>query len=475
MKETILKQAYSAEAFTSCSHQVMNMIENELRMAQTDMPQKTIPYLTPEEELKYWEEDFNSEESVTMQELMERVLSHSIHLHSKQYAGHQVAVPLPVTALSSAVIGCLNNGPTVYEMGMPASAMEKIIIGHLAEKFGYDKQATGFVTSGGSLGNLTALVTARTSTGVMEKDYHRLAIMVSSEAHYSVERAAKIMGISSENVIKVPADEKHCIRPELLEGLYQKAVSEDKIVFCIVGCACTTAVGAYDDLNAVADFAEQHNLWFHVDGAHGGPAIFSKKYRHLLAGVERSDSLIMDFHKMMMAPFLSTAVIYNSRNRKVNEFAPQAAYLWQDQLSEEWYNSAKHTIECSKPSTIINTYTIMRLYGDEIYEQHIDAVFGLAKRFAEMVQARENMEVALPPVSNIVCFRCLANGRDCNLLNKRILDELVKDGDWYIVGTTLNDTFYLRVSLMNPMTDEQCLKKLLDKIQELSRYVCATK
>lgn len=142
MKKDLIKKAYSVEEFTDCSNQVMDMIGNELRMAQTDMPQKTIPYLTPEEELKYWQEDFTSGESITMQDLMERVLSHSIHLHSKRYAGHQVAVPLPVTALSSAVIGCLNNGPTVYEMGMPASAMEKIIIGHLADKFGYDKQVT---------------------------------------------------------------------------------------------------------------------------------------------------------------------------------------------------------------------------------------------------------------------------------------------------------------------------------------------
>ena len=268
-------------------------------------------------------------------------MSPSVNFHSKGYVGHQVAVTLPVTALTSAMMAYMNNCTTVYELGMAGNAMEKVVISHLAEKFGYNKGATGFVASGGSMGNLTALVTARTSSGIEEKDYHRLAVMVSGEAHYSVERAAKIMGIRSENIIKVPAGEDFSIRSELLECTYQKAVSEGKIVFCVVGCACTTSVGAFDDLEKVADFAEQHQLWFHVDGAHGGAVIFSEKYKHLVKGIERSDSLIVDFHKMMMTPPLSTAIIYNAGNRKVNEFSPKAAYLWQDQLSEEWWNTLR--------------------------------------------------------------------------------------------------------------------------------------
>lgn len=466
-EKRLIEKAYSIDEFTSNASLVMNMIENELNMAQTDIPVKTIPWMSPEDELRYWQEDFKSKENISLSELMERVISHSTHLHSKGYAGHQVAVTLPITTLTSAVISCLNNGPTIYEMGMVASAMEKIIIGHLAQKFGYDDCATGFVTSGGSIGNLTSLVTARTSLGIEEKNYHKLSIMISEEAHYSVERAAKIMGISNDNIIKIPVDEKHCICTECLEYLYQDAIQKGKIVFCIVGCACTTSVGAYDDLNAIADFASAHNIWFHVDSAHGGAVIFSEKHKKLMAGVERSDSLIVDFHKMMLAPFLSTAVIYNGGNRKVNEFAPEAAYLWQDQLSGEWYNSAKHTLECSKPSTIINTYAIMRLYGDKVYEQHVDTVFALAKRFAEMVQEKGNMEVALEPTSNIVCFRYLADRQDINTLNKQILDELVKDGEYYIVGTTIHDTFYLRVSLMNPMTDEKNIDGLLRKIQKI--------
>lgn len=466
--ETMLSKAYSVDEFSKKGHRVIDMLAEQLRISQSEKPDKTIAWMAPEDQYRFWKKDFDSMDREDLPELMEDIFSHSIQFHNKGYVGHQVAVTLPLTALTSALIGYLNNCTTVYELGMAGNAMEKVVIGHLAEKFGYDKRATGFVTSGGSMGNLTALVTARTSSGIEEHDYQKLAVMVSGEAHYSVERAAKIMGIKSENIIKVPVDEKFSIRPDALEDVYQQAVSEGKIVFCIVGCACTTSVGAYDDLEAIADFAEKHQLWFHVDGAHGGAVIFSDKYKHLLKGIERSDSLILDFHKMMLVPPLSTAILYNAGNRKVNEFSPKAAYLWQDQLSEEWYNSAKHTLECTKPLTIFHTYAIMRLYGDDIYRQNVDTLYDLGKEFAEMIKSEKHMELALEPCSNIVCFRYVADGMDCDAVNKRVAEELLKDGSYYVVSTQVRGAFYLRITLMNPLTDKECLKELISKVKHIA-------
>lgn len=279
------------------------------------------------------------------------------------------------------------------------------------------------------------------------------------------------MGISSENILKVPVDDQFSIRTELLEEIYQQAVAEGKIVFCIVGCACTTSVGAYDDLEKIADFAEKHNLWFHVDGAHGGAAIFSDKYQYLLKGIERSDSLILDFHKMMLVPPLSTAIIYNAGNKKVNEFSPKAAYLWQDQLSQEWCNSAKHTLECTKPITILHTYAIMRLYGDDIYRQNVDTLYDLGRQFSEMIKEQPDMELALEPRSNIVCFRYAAKGEDCDAVNKKIAEELLKDGSCYVVSTAVKGKFYLRITLMNPLTDKQCLTELIERIRKIAEAI----
>lgn len=468
-KNDLLIHAYSAEKFRKDAQQMIELIADELEDLQTSAGKKTIDRKSPQEQLAFWNNEFASENICSLSELSQKIMQHSIHFHNKGYMGHQVAVTLPLTALTSALIGYMNNCTTVYELGMAGNAMEKVVISHMAEKYGYDKRATGFITSGGSMGNLTALVTARTSSGVPETDYHKLAVMVSEEAHYSVERAAKIMGIQSDCIIKIPTDKDFSIRTDLMESYYEKALSQGKIVFCVVGCACTTSVGAHDNLEALADFTEKHHIWFHVDGAHGGAAIFSDKYKYLLKGIERSNSLIVDFHKMMMTPPLSTAVIYNAGNQKINEFSPKAAYLWQDQLSEEWWNSAKHTLECTKPLTVIHTYAIMRLYGDEIYRQNVDTLYDLGKEFAGLIKSQDDMELALEPSSNIVCFRLVPNCGDVNELNKKIAEELLKDGTYYSVGTLIRGEFYLRVTLMNPLTETAELTGFLQKVREAAK------
>lgn len=467
-KNELLFNAYSADSFKAEAQKIIDLIGNELESLQVSSGIKTIDRKSPQEQLSFWNNELESKDSCSLSQLSEKIMEHSIHFHNRGYMGHQVAVTLPVTALTSALIGYMNNCTTVYELGMVGNAMEKVVISHLAEKYGYDKRATGFITSGGSMGNLTALVTARTSSGINEKDYHKLAIMVSEEAHYSVERAAKIMGIQSDHIIKVPTGDDFTIRTDLLESYLEKAVSDGKIVFCVVGCACTTSVGAHDNLEAIADFAGKHNIWFHVDGAHGGAAIFSEKYKYLLKGIEHSDSLIVDFHKMMMTPPLSTAVIYNAGNRKISEFSPKAAYLWQDQLSEEWWNSAKHTLECTKPLTVIHTYAIMRLYGDEIYRQNVDTLYDLGKEFAELIKSQNDMELALNPSSNIVCFRYIPDSGNIDEANKAIAEELLKDGTFYTVSTSIREKFYLRVTFMNPLTRTEELNGLLNTIRNIA-------
>lgn len=474
MNTDLIKEAYSSNNFRKEAYRLIDRIAKCMDQNMNTDRLHTINWCSPEEQLKFWETDFKQQSTDGLDTFWENVFTHSVNGHSHGYMGHQVAVTPALTVLTNAAIAYLNNTTTVYEMGMTANAMEKNIINYMAKEFGYAKDSTGVITSGGSLGNLTALITARTSSGVAETDFPRLAIIVSEEAHYSVERAAEIMGISSDNIFKVKSDAKHKITISLLEETYQSALKQNKIVFCLVGCAGTTAVGAYDDLNEMANFAEKHHIWFHVDGAHGAAVIFSNKYRHLINGIERSDSLIMDFHKMLMAPGISTIVLYNSRKQKINEFSPSASYLWQNQQSEEWYNSAKHTLECTKPITILHTYALLKRYGRELYNQHVTYLYDLGKEFASMVLLKNNFELAVNPESNIICFRYAPHSlqqsnHEINKWNAAIYQKLLEDGEFYIVNTKIKETFYLRVSLMNPLTTPDDIKKLLGKIENIAK------
>ena len=466
-----LQKAYSPNLISQKGHLLIDLIAHQLSKSGADN-NASINYSTPEQQYQFWK-DYLMDQSAN-QELpfFQEVINRSVNIHSPGYMGHQIAVPLPITMLSSFVINYLNNGMGVYEMGMTGNSMEKIIIEIIANKIGYDSNSSGFIVTGGSIGNLTAILAARAViSNIWEEGNKNIkyAIMVSEQAHYCVERAARILGLGKDSIIKIPVNNLFKADCGSLEGLYQKAVEEGVRIICCVGCACTTATGSYDDLNAIGDFCKKYNIWFHVDGAHGGAAIFSEKHKHLLEGIEKANSVIIDFHKMMMTPSLSTALIFKQGSNSYQTFSQKADYLWKDQEDHEWYNSGMRTMECTKSMSILNIFSIFKFYGEKIFEQNIDYLFDMAKIFYKLLKEDQNFEIPIFPESNIFCFRYQINGIDLNNLNNHIRNAIIEDGEFYLVQTKLNGSVYLRVSLMNPFTTRSELEKLISKISLIAK------
>ncbi|KAH0796704.1 pyridoxal-dependent decarboxylase [Histomonas meleagridis] len=532
----LLKSAYSVDGFKEMANQVLDILIKLFPTEQTAHEGKTLPYITPEEQLKFWNEDFNSPHT-TFPALVEKFISHSLNLSNKRNLAHQLSVTLPITMLTAAVNARLNNVPTHYQLGMAAVTMERVIVEHMVKKFGFREGSTGTIVTGGSMGNLTSLVTARTCYESFlsgRSQVSRLAIMVSEAAHYSVERSAMVMGLQSENIIHIPLKKDCTVDTDLLETKLQEARDQNKIVFCVVGCASTTSHGAHDDLEKIGQFAKKHNIWFHVDGAHGGAAIFSKKYKHLLKGIELADSVIVDFHKMLMVPTTSTIILYNNRtsadeeepngenqeepngenqeqtsppsadvniqkknyleskfheniqtpyigftnkiNYKQVENGPidfNAPYLFPDATTNEWYEGGRNTLECSKPTIIFHTYAILRVYGDELLEQNVDALYDLGIKLGELIKSRENIKLALDPQNNIVCFhyysKPLIDSGKIDEVNEAILDHFLEEGSFYLSSAPIFGTFYLRVTLMNPFTEVSILNEMLDKVEQYGK------
>ena len=462
--ENILEKAYSANDFRTYGHQLIDILADYLQDIQSAENPLTIRWEDPGSQLKFWQNDFNSPLLNIPGSLVKNILDRSIHLHSRRAMGHQVSPPMPVGILFSMLNSFLNNGSAVYEMGMTSNVLEKIVTENLAQKLGYEKDASGFITSGGSLGNLTALLAARArATSVWNAGYssdEKLAVMVSGEAHYSIDRAVRIMGLGAGGIIKIPANEKFQMDTGLLNKYLEIALAEGKKVFCIVGSACSTSTGSYDNLEDIAAFATKHKIWFHVDGAHGAAVTYSPKFKHLIGGIEKADSVIIDFHKMMLCPALSTAVIFKRRADSYKTFLQQARYLFAEQDTEEWYHSGKRTVECTKHMNILAIYSVMRMYGDDIFMQNVETLFDLAIEFAVLIKSNEKFELAYEPQSNIVCFRYL-DGENTDSTNQQILKYLLEDGRFYIVSTVINRKFYLRVSIMNPLTTSEDLMDLI--------------
>ncbi|MFN7117868.1 MAG: pyridoxal phosphate-dependent decarboxylase family protein [Saprospiraceae bacterium] len=468
---SVLHQAFDVQHFRTWGHQLIDLLADHLQMVHHQADAPVLPYLSPEQELAFWQAHLHAGQGQP-QELFSTILHHSINVHHPRYIGHQVAVPALVASLAGLISDVMSNGTGVYEMGTGANALEKVVTDLMAQTIGF-QNGTGFLTSGGSLANLTAMLAARKAkapTDVwMSGHQEKLAILVSEEAHYCIDRAARIMGLGSDGIIKIPVNERFQIRADLLNDYLQQAKDQGLMPIAVVGCACSTSTGSFDDLDALADFCAQNNLWLHVDGAHGGAAIFSAKYRSLLKGIERADSVTIDFHKMLMTPALATALIFKNEMDSYQTFSQKAQYLWESQQDAEWWNSGKRTFECTKFMMSLKVYAILKTYGVRIFEENVEHLFDQAKVFANMIQQRPHFELAITPEANIVNFRLVnlpENKQD--VLNGAIRKKLVQSGKFYIVQTTLQGKLYLRTTIMNPLTTEQDLADLLNEIEYLS-------
>ncbi len=475
MNTSLLEDAYEPEKFRAMGHQLIDVLADYLATCQAGggtMP--TNSWMEPITALSRWATPIENPGTVDSSSILKDTLYEGIHLHHPKYMGHQISPPIPLTALAGLVGDWMNNGMGVYEMGIPGTAMERVVIGKVAEQMGLGTTADGFFTSGGTLANTTALLAARSikARSNVWKEGHQqpLALMVSAAAHYCVDRAVKIMGWGEQGIIKVPVDDQYKMKTDQLEILYREAEAAGVQVVAVVGSACSTATGSFDDLEAIGQFCQQRDLWFHVDGAHGAALVFSEKYRGVLNGIELADSVVMDFHKMLLTPSVTTALIFRDGQQGYNTFSQRADYLF-EQADAEWFNLAKRTFECTKLMIGMKAYVTLAQYGVKVWDQAVTTVINLSRRFAEMIDKHPHFELALNPECNIVCFRYRVDSltnEELNALNDKIRQEILTDGTFYIVKTLLGDTLWLRTTLANPFTTEEELKGLLDKVLELA-------
>ncbi|MFS4468026.1 pyridoxal phosphate-dependent decarboxylase family protein [Maribacter sp. 2210JD10-5] len=473
MKDSLLLKAYSENDFKRIGEKLLEQLSVHLSNTINENNSKVINWNTPENELLFWQ---NFLEKGNTEDFFNEIIQRTTHTHHPKYVGHQVGATAPITALTSLVSSFLNNGMAVYEMGMSPTAMERIVTDQICEKIGWDKNARGLLTSGGTLANLTALLTARkakVSHDVWNEGHTKpLGILVSEEAHYCADRAAKIMGLGEKGIIKIPVTVNFNMDVQKLETAYRQATENGIEIFAIIGSAPSTATGIYDDLDAIGDFAQDHNLWFHVDGAHGGAAIYSQKYSYLLKGIEKADSVVIDGHKMMLMPTITTALLFKNGADSHGTFSQKADYLLNDTDHEDWYNGGKRTFECTKNMMSLHWYVLLKFYGEGLFDEFVTRQYNLARDFEKTLYSHPNFELAVAPQSNILCFRYIneqLSDSELNHLNSKIRQTLLEDGEFYLVQTKLNGIHYLRTSLMNPFTTITHLKGLLEKIKTVAK------
>jgi L-2,4-diaminobutyrate decarboxylase len=398
-------------------------------------------------------------------------IANSNHLRHPRYMGHQVAIPM-IPSLFADLLGALvNNGMAVYEMGPAATAVEKGIVRWMLGKLGW-ADGDGILTHGGSLGNLSALLAARAR--IIPESWKEgmppnYVVLASDIAHYSVERAAAILGVGSGNVVKVPVDGSLRLHVEALRRVFAEQVDAGREVLAVVANAGATANGAIDPLRAIGEFCWNEGLWLHVDGAHAAAALVSPEQRKRLDGIELADSITWDTHKLLGTSALACATLFRDRASLAETYEQHAPYLYGEGEKPGEDLSLK-TFECTKAPIGLKLFLNLSVLGEAGLAAHVDRLFGQAQRFHELLAARDGFECFGPPQSNILLFRC---GTDSELQN-RIRQRLVLEGDFYITRATVRREVWLRLVIQNPFTEESDLVALADRIEQVARAVVSS-
>jgi L-2,4-diaminobutyrate decarboxylase len=398
----------------------------------------------------------------------------SIQLHHPHAVGHQVAPPLPVAALAELVAATVNNGMAVYEMGPTAVPVEDVVIDWMLAQAGLPTRAHGgggVLTSGGSLGNLTALLAARQASvaraAATGADPAAAPTLLSAaEAHYSVARAVAVMGWGAAGLTLVGTDRARRLDPDLTRRAGLAARADGRRLVALVASAGSTATGAFDPLDELADVAAELGCWLHVDGAHGASLALSAQHRHLVRGLHRADSVVWDAHKLLMMPALVTAVLLARRGDGYRALSQDASYLYAaDRGDDEWWNPGLRTLECTKRAMSFELYAALRAHGAPVLASIVDRLIAAGAALAGQVAADPRFELLQAPEANIVCFRhrpAAALGPDAlDHHNAALRQRMLEDGRFYLVTTRVDGRLWLRCALMNPLVEDHDLADLL--------------
>ncbi len=411
--------------------------------------------------------------------LISQSLSHGQNLHHPHYVGHQVPASIPLAALFDAATTLTNQVMAIYEMGPWATAIERAVVQRLGEAIGFPTdQFGGFITSGGSLANLTALLTAR-NVALGDSWTQGLAahspapvLVAHAEAHYCVTRSAGILGLGTEQVVRIPTDLFRRMDVNQLDEKLADLRSRGVPIIAVSAAACATPTGAFDPLIDIADVCRRHEVWLHIDAAHGGAACLSAKHKHLVAGLELADSVVCDAHKMLFMPALCAMVFYRDHKHRFATFAQTAPYLFDPSapgMAE--YDNGMVNLECTKRAAAMGLWGVWSMFGQRLFEAMVDTTFDLGRRFFEILEEQDDFQPFCQPECNIVVFRYLpsklrnSSSEEIDRFQLELRRAVVQSGDFYLVQTTLDKRSYLRTTIINPLTTEDHLQALLNTLR----------
>ncbi len=405
--------------------------------------------------------------------LFDRVVPKAFNTTGPGYLAYIPGGGLLQTAVADFIGDAVNRYVGVWVAAPGMVQLEANVIRWFCQIVGYPRGASGFLTSGGSLANFGAVITARQC--LLGEQFLRGTIYLSDQTHHSMEKAAALAGLPAANVRMIPSDERFRLRlPELAAR-----IASDRQAGCqpflIVGNAGTTNTGAVDDLEALADLAARERMWLHVDAAYGGFFLLTERGRRVMRGIERADSATLDPHKTLFLPYGTGSLLVREGERLKQAHALTADYLPAMQEAGDFVDFCQISPELSRPPRGLGVWLPLKLHGAAAFRQALDEKLDLAEWAARELHALEpDIEVVAEPQLSTVAFQLRHPGRDRetqNRLNRQFLERINTRNRVHLTGTMLGDRFALRICVVSFRTHHDRMEMCLDDIRAALRDV----
>ncbi|GGY30029.1 pyridoxal phosphate-dependent decarboxylase family protein [Streptomyces omiyaensis] len=404
--------------------------------------------------------------SAALDELEDVYLRDAVYFHHPRYLGHLNCPVVIPAVLGEAVLSAVNSSLDTWDQSAGATLIERKLVDWTTARIGFGPDADGVFTSGGSQSNLQALLLAREEAGTA--DLSKLRIFSSECSHFSVQKSAGLLGLGQEAVLSIPVDENRRMQSVVLAAELEACRAEGLVPMAIVATAGTTDFGSIDPLPEIAALAEEYGAWMHVDAAYGCGLLTSLKRRHLLDGIERADSVTVDYHKSFFQPVSSSALLVRD-GAALRHATYHADYLNPRRtVAEQIPNQVDKSLQTTRRFDALKLWMTLRVMGADGVGELFDEVCDLARAGHDLLAADPRYDVVVEPQLSTLVYRYVpeaaASPAEIDRANLHARKALFASGEAVVAGTKVDGRQYLKFTLLNPETTVADIAAVLDLI-----------
>ncbi len=422
-----------------------------------------------------------------LETVRETVLSDAVRMSHPWYLAHLNCAPMVPAVAADTLVSTLNQSHAAWDLGPSVDVLEEAFVAEFADLLGLPDSAAGVFTSGGTQANFTALLLARgwyadeyldtdVQTDGLPAEASAFRLLRSEIGHPTADEAAAKMGLGESATVTVPVDEAHRMDAAALAETVERLVAEGQRPFAVTATAGTTDYGSIDPLAEIADVADEYDLWFHVDAAYGGALAVSDRHREKLAGIERADSVAVDFHKFLFQP-ASCGIFLLREEDNYRYLGHEAAYLNPGRDSVP--HRTEKSVQWTRRADVLKPFVTFQTVGREGMAALVDAVIELANRVDDLVAEDPAFDlISASEISTTVFRYCpqetpetVSHGVWADEINDAIRDAALADGRTLLARTQADGRTYLKFTLLNPCTSLDDVAAVLDLIREFGREI----